>query len=226
MGQHPLASNCMPFTPERVTNSHNFVQGAKLLRSTRWAADPQTPKVCRRGIPFILNSGHFSGSILCTWRCDSYQWFATTLSLLIRKLRQRRAVSRYTRYKSWSQVTKIAILYILTSDDRMLERLLNCQKKGFVRTFCYYLNTLDDKNRFLYDQALSGASWFELRGNPRVQSSKKTVVDSYRNFSVKSFDSNRLRRERANEISDPWIIGLNGCFKYGGFPCALHERIP
>jgi predicted transcriptional regulator len=178
-----------------------------MMRSERWTGDPDTSKRRIRGQPYILPSGHISGSVYLKWRCTAHQWFATTVRSVIEKLRKRGAVKQRCSRKNRHQITMMAILYVCTNDARMLERLLNCKAKGFTRVFWHYLHHVDDKKlRFLYDQAVNAALWFELRGNPRVQSTKKTILPEYRRFGIRSYDSRRERREAVQSLSDPWIV--------------------
>lgn len=187
--------------------------GVKLMRSQVWTADTERSKVAWRAQPYVLKSGHIGGSAVLKWKCSSYQWFATTVRSVIERLRKRKVVSRRCKYKKWRHITMIAIIYVLTNNDSMLERLLHCRGVDFTRVFFHYINTVDDKIRFLYDQASKSALWFELRGNPRVQSTKKTIVEHYRNFSVKNFDTRRQRRELVDCLSDPWVVGTRGYCK-------------
>lgn len=204
------------FTPPRVwTTNVSRANGMKLIRGEKWAADPSPHKISYkvRGQPFIMKSGHTSGSVYFTWRCTPYQWLATKIRAVIERIRARDVVWRRSRRKNRHHCTMIAILYSLTDDDYMLERLLNCQAKGFTRTFYHYLHSVDIKTRFLYDQALNGALWFELRGRPRVQSTKLTLVEQYRNFGTRNYDSVRLRREEASAISNQWLVNRQGFTK-------------
>lgn len=220
-GRSAARSNCTSYVAPRVraTESRSYL-GVRLLRSERWAADPQKSKISVRAQPFILKSGHISGSATLTWRCSAYQWFATLVRSIIERIMDRTAVSRRSRYKTWRQLTAVAIFYAITNDDRAFERLLNCQRRGFTGLLHHYKLRMDAKNRFLYDQALSGALWFELRGNPRVQSIKRTILEQYRSFEYRSYDSARERRERVNELSDPWIVKFNHLLKASGLPCS------
>lgn len=198
----------------------NWAHGTRLMRSERWAADRSNSRVAVRGIPFILDTGHISGMITSYWRCSSYQWFATTVRSVIDRLEERSVVHKRSRYKTWRHLTMTAVLYVITQDDGVLERLLHCKREAFVRLHRYYLERVGEQNRFLYDQALSGALWFELRGNPRVQPTKKTILAKYRNLSVRSFDASRDKRLAADQIADPWICNLNNRTLKCGFPYA------
>jgi len=177
------------------------------MRSERWTGDPDKSKTCLRGQPYILPSGHISGSVYLTWRCSAHQWFATTVRSVISHITKRDVVKKRCKRKKRNHLTMIAILYVCTNDDNLLERLLNCRAQDFVRVFCHYLNNVDENPRFLYDQAVSAASWFELRGgNPRVQSTKKTILAKYRMFGLKTYDTRRGRRDEVQALSDPWIV--------------------
>jgi len=182
------------------------INGMKLMRSQRWASDCGASKKRNRGLPYVMKSGHISGSCRATWVCSAYQWYATTVRSVIENISKRSIVKKKNRRKTRRHLTMIACLYVLTNDESMLERLLCCQRRGFQRTFYFFLSRVDDKTRFCYDQAARSANWFELRGNPRVQSTRKTILPQYRNFDQHSYSAAREIRERMNSICDPWIV--------------------
>jgi predicted transcriptional regulator len=209
-----LESKHERYSPLRVTTQSRAI-GTKLMRSEKWV-DQQRTKVRCRAIPYIMPSGHMSGSAKLTWVCSSAQWFATTVRAIIERLKRRSIVHRRARYKKWRNLTEIAVLYTLTMDDQMLERLLNSTKKGFRNLFYYHLNRVDAKTRFLYDQALQSALWLELRGKPRVQS-----TNDYRLVTI--YTPGECGPKRAiqtvlDSICDPWIVDgyhaqtRGGCF--------------
>lgn len=200
------------YTPPHVRSGvGSRVNDMKIMRGESWTADNGSKlSVRNRGQPYIMPSGHISGSVYFTWRCTAYQWFATTVRAVIERIRARNVVYKVRKRKTKRHLTMIALLYVATNDEVMLERLLNCNRSGFTRTFFYYLMRVDAKTRFLYDQALNGASWFELRGRPRVQSTKKTVLPQYRHFGVRNFDSVRDRREKACQLANQWLVNRNG----------------
>jgi len=180
--------------------------GTRLMRSERWAADGERSKIVRRGIPFVMKSGLISGSCTMNWRCSSYQWIATVIRLVLQRIKRLNVVSRRSRYKTWHQLTTVAAYYVVTNDEHGFQRLLHCKKEGFVGTMHYLKHRMDEQKRFLFDQTLQGVLWFQLRGNPRVKSIKKTIYEKYRNFSVRNFDTAHIRRLQANAICDPWIV--------------------
>jgi len=188
----------------------SWQSGMKLMRSERWAADNNKSKQAYRGQPFIGSDGHITGSVYFTWRCSAYQWFATLVRSVIRQISKRTILRKVKRRKTKRNLTEIAIIYCLTMNDSLLERLLCCQTRGFRKLLYRKINEMDDKTRFCYDQALSCAYWFELRGScgPRVQSIKRTILAKYRDFRG-NYDTCRERRELLNWLSDPWIVGAN-----------------
>jgi len=177
-----------------------------MMRSERWTAGLADTKVAVRGQPYILPSGHISGSALLTWRCTANQWFATTVRSVIQRISKRTVVTKRSKYKKKRDLTKIAILYVLTNNSNLLERLLNCHKSAFTRAITKEIMSVDAKTRFLYDQAVNAALWFELRGNPRVQSTKRTVREEYRIFGLKSYSTTSVRSMAVVELSVLWIV--------------------
>jgi hypothetical protein len=205
-------------SPPKVVNgkfSPANVMGVKLMKSCRWAADSHGSKIRNRAVPWIMPSGHISGSTLFTWRCSSYQWIATVVRSILQRIKKRAVVSRRSRYKTWHQLTLVAAFYTITNDVFAFERLLNCHRSVFTRLFFHQVQRVDESKRFLLDQTLKGVLWFQLRGNPRVKSTKKSILAKYRNFSVKNFDTAGIRRREADELCDPWIVENRG-FTRGG----------
>jgi len=204
------------FRALRVDNKDRRVvyHGVRLMRSERWSADAGGSRITPRGIPFIMKSGHIAGSCCMTWRCSSYQWIATVTRMVLNRIKHRTVVSRRSRYKTWNQLAQVAAFYVITNNERAFERLLQCKKEGFVGLLNYYIHRVDEQKRFLLDQTLKGVLWFQLRGNPRVKSTKKTIIEKYRNFSVKNFDTTHERRSAANVLCDPWIV-RNDCHTKG-----------
>jgi len=187
------------------------------MRSERWTAEVSNTRVAVRAQPWIDPGGHISGSALLTWRCSAYQWFATTVRSVIQRISKREVVQKRSKYKTSRQLTLIAILYASTNDDRMLERLLNCKAKGFSKLLYHYINSVGAKTRFLYDQAVKAALWFELRGNPRVQPTKTTVLPEYRKF-LRTYSTQRHKMDVVQALSDPWVIE---CKSYTRGMCML-----
>lgn len=191
------------YTPYRVTNQSRAI-GTKLMRSQAWAPKSNT-KVRLRGLPYILPSGHLSGSVLLTWKCTAYQWFATVVRKVIERISKRSIVKRRSRYKTQRHLTEIALYYVLTNDDSKLERLLCCRKEGFRALIYRLIQRLDEPTRFCFDQALQSALWFELRGYPRVQSNKQDyTVETVYEPGVHG--RSRQIQTRCNSLCDPWII--------------------
>lgn len=175
----------------------------KLMRSQIWAPKSNS-KVRLRGLPYILPSGHLSGSVLLTWKCSAFQWFSTVVRAVIEKIKARSIVNKRCRYKTYRQLTEVAIYYVLTNDEYSLERLLCCRRRGFRGLLYFLIKRLDEPMRFCFDQALSSALWFELRGNPRVQSNKQYVLETV--YTPGVCGRNRQITQCMNAISDPWII--------------------
>jgi len=175
----------------------------KLMRSQAWAPGLRS-KTKFRGLPYILPSGHISGSILLTWRCTALQWFSTVVRAVIEKIKARSIVNKRCKYKTYRQLTEIAIYYVLTNDEYHFERLLCCRRKGFRGLLYSLIKRLDEPMRFCFDQALSSALWFELRGQPRAQSRKQYVVETVYEPGVHG--RSRQMNTYMNALSDPWII--------------------
>lgn len=212
--QYPRKKTCVAEVPpyvdtdierhctKRVTTQSRAL-GTKLMRSERWCPGVDS-KNRLRVIPYIMKSGHISGSSLLTWKCTAAQWFATTVRAVIERIRHRNVVMKRSKYKKQRHLTEIALFYVLTNSDQLLERLLCCHRRGFRSLITYLKNTLDDKMRFCYDQALQDALWFELRGYPRAQSNIENGFVVVYEPMVHS--RQRQMRECLNTISDPWIV--------------------
>jgi len=175
----------------------------KLMRSQVWAPKVSS-KTKLRALPYIMPSGHLSGSALLTWKCTAFQWFSTVVRAVIEKIKARSIINKRSRYKTYRQLTEIAIYYVLTSNESALERLLCCRRRGFRGLLYFLIKRLDEPMRFCFDQALSSALWFELRGNPRVQSNKQYVLETV--YEPMVHGRSRQITMCMNAISDPWII--------------------
>jgi hypothetical protein len=190
------------YEPYRITNQSRAI-GTKVMRSERWAP-PSESKVRLRGLPYIMKSGKLSGSVKLTWKCSAYQWFATVVRSVIERLKKRTVVKRRAKYKTDRHLTEIAIYYVLTNDEHSLERLLHCHRRHFRGMFYSLLKRLDEPMRFCFDQALSSALWFELRGYPRAQSKNEYVVQTVYEPGVHG--RSRQILTYINSLCDPWIV--------------------
>lgn len=140
----------------------------------------------------------------------------TVVRSVIERLKRRTIIHKRKKYKTYRHLTEIAILYVLTQDDSLLERLLNSTKKGFRGLLYYHLNRVDAKTRFLYDQALSSALWLELRGKPRVQSTKEYMIEVV--YTPGVCGRTRSMKTELDALSDPWIVqGYHAQTKGGCF---------
>jgi len=178
--------------------------GLRLMRSERWLP-PVSTKVRNRGLPYILPSGHISGSTLATWKCSSAQWFATLCRSVWKVLSKRNFKKSKNRILSKDMVTRIAIYYSVSMNDGDLNRLWLCKAKDVRGLLHNKISKLDEPKRFLYDQMLHSISWLQSRGSPRAKSSctDNSVVEVH-------LDSGRRQRciiVYLNLLCDPWIVG-------------------
>jgi len=172
------------------------------MRSERWSVKGET-KVRLRGIPYIMPSGHLGGSVKLTWRCSANQWFATVVRAVMEKITKRTIVKTRSKYKTTRNLTEIAVYYVLTNDEYNLERLLCCRRKGF-RGLIHKLTHVDETLRFCFDQALSGASWFELRGKSPRTVHKQYIIETV--YTPGCHSQCRKFKTYINSLSDPWVV--------------------
>jgi hypothetical protein len=173
------------------------------MRSQKWAPDSSS-KTRMRGIPYVMPSGHLSGSVKLLWKCTANQWFATTVRAVIERIKARSVINKRCKYKTYRHLTEIAVYYVLTNDEYSLERLLCCRRRGFRGLLYYLLKRLDEPMRFCFDQALSSALWFELRGHPRAQSNNQYRVEVV--YEPMVHGRSRQISTCMNSLSDPWIV--------------------
>jgi len=188
-----------------VRSSLRHSNGMNLERKQNWKADPDNEfKTRYRGQPYVMKSGHLSGSVYCSWKCTPYQWLATTVREVYTNILSRNAVWKRSTRKKRSQVFEIAAYYAVTMNDSNMERLINCKKVGYTPLFCYLKNKVDKNSRFLLDQILNGISWSRLRdGEPsRVRSTKMKDVRGTLNLGSMIFECRRL----VARMTDDWII--------------------
>lgn len=134
-------------------------------------------------IPFIDHTGHIHALSLGTWRCSPPQLFATISSTVHKRLM---AVTRHQNKKKRCNLDwlfKISLVYTITNNDSFFRRCLSMLKSmdPNIRKFVYYhIKNLDANRRFLYDQALNCALWFQSRVRkcrPRVMSTRDIRQD-------------------------------------------------
>jgi len=195
-----------PYAPDKSSVISRDSLGVRLMRSERWF--PGTSKKAFRGIPYVDNAGHITGSVILNWRCSSAQWFSTVVRSVWKSLSKRNRNKSRKNKMSKDLLTRISIFYSISMDDSKLERLLHCDVGRARALLQFYTCNLDDQQRFLYGQmSLSGILWLQSRGKPRAQSIKKTYIPSYRNFGLRSYDTTRDVNAYLNWASDPWIVG-------------------
>jgi len=211
-----VQTNIERYEPKRVTLQSRAL-GTKLMRSERWAPEGDSKRRLR-GLPYIMPSGHLSGSVKLLWRCSANQWFATVVRSVIERITKRAIVKRRCKYKTQRNLTEIAVYYVLTNDEYNLERLLCCRRSGF-RGLIHKLTHVDDQMRFCFDQALNSALWLELRGlSPRTVH-KNYIVETV--YEPKVHSQSRQIRTYLNLLSDPWIVSKVG---YTNGMCFLSPR--
>lgn len=141
--------------------------------------------------------------------CSSATWFSTMVHSVYNSLVKRVHLRTYGRRK-WNSdlLVRIAIFYVITTDDYLLERILRTSgnpRKAVEK----YSHSMDDQKRFLYGQACLHASWLKSRGSkiPRVKSITKCFAKEYRNFGLRSYGVSKQITCYLDWLSDPWIVG-------------------
>lgn len=118
-------------------------------------------------IPYIDHVGQIHATSLARWRCTAPQLFATLTSTVFKRLWGRTRKGPYKYRPKADLLYKVAQFYVITNNDSFFRRSLVMLRKGLHRElgkFVYYMiKNLDANNRFLYDQALFGALWFQSR---------------------------------------------------------------
>lgn len=205
---HPPHSNTMKRVIEQpTTRESRYLTKTRLMRSERWFPDSRT-KVRERGIPFVDNGGHITGSCTMTWKCSSAQWYATCIRSVLHKLKKRMKPGnpKYGR-PSLDLVTRIAVFYVTTLDDAALERLVRCRTKYTRGLLYHYWTKVDAQQRFCYGQILQSISWLQSRGKPRAKSITKCYSPEYRRIGLRSYDARREIKTYLHWLSDHWIVG-------------------
>lgn len=190
-----------PLNPDRLQRRQ---LGVREMRSERWFPRSST-KVRTRGIPFISNSGHITGSTLYYWKCSSAQWFATLCRSVWKKLSRRNGKKSIKTKLSKDLIARIAVYYSIKQSEGDLERVLHCHAKRARGLLHHLVCNMDDPQRFLYGQMLQSISWLQSRGKPRAQSIEKFEIPDYRG--LWTFDTVRDISIHLNWASDPWIVG-------------------
>lgn len=140
--------------------------------STKWCDGSTAPQQWHH-IPYIDKFGQIHATSVARWRCSAPQLLATITSTVFKRLWGRTRRGPYKYRPNAQLLYQVAQYYAITNDDSFFRRFLAmlCRHRfKEIRKFVYYnLKHLDANNRFLYDQALHGALWFQsrLRRSPR-----------------------------------------------------------
>jgi len=138
----------------------------RFRNSTRWCDGSTAPQRWHH-IPYIDKFGQIHATSLGRWSCSAPQLLATITSTVFKRLWGR---TRYVRFKDRPNaglLYQVAQYYAITNDDSFFRRSLSMlvrRRREELGKFVYYkIKHLDANNRFLYDQALYGALWFQSR---------------------------------------------------------------
>jgi len=118
-------------------------------------------------IPYIDHVGQIHAVSVARWRCSAPQLFATITSTVFKRLWGRTRKGPIKDRVRAGLLYQVAQYYTITNDDSFLRRTLSMlvrRRHRELGRFVYYkIKHLDANNRFLYDQALYGALWFQSR---------------------------------------------------------------
>lgn len=146
------------------TPNHNGL--VRFRNSLRWCGGSSAGQRWHH-IPYIDHVGQIHATSVARWYCTAPQLLATITSTVHKRLwgRTRKGPIK-SRVKS-GLLYKIAQVYAITNDDSFFRRslcmLVRRRYKELGKFVYYKIKHLDANNRFLYDQVLYGALWFQSR---------------------------------------------------------------
>jgi len=157
--------------------------GMRFRTSLRWF-DTNHDQLMVRSVPFISKVGKLTVYTLYYWKCYQHQLFASLIATVYQRLQS----ILYKRYKGkgsryFKVALKVAIVYALTHDDRLIDRFLGASSNGRPVAAAQSLahigvSNLDGKQRFVYSQAYLQGTWLRyLALRPRDKSRKEDVTE-------------------------------------------------
>jgi hypothetical protein len=190
--------------------------------STRWCGG-STARQRWHHIPFIDRHGLIHATSVARWHCSAPQLLATITSTVFKRLWGRTRHGPHKYRPSANLLYRVAQQYAITNDDSFYKRCLSMLLRGHrkqLSQFVYYkLKRLDANNRFLYDQALHGALWFQSRADRCPSRALSTIesdvlrdVGKPRGFSGSRCNFDRLVTAWARVYSGPSATPLNPTF--------------
>jgi hypothetical protein len=184
----------------------------KFHSSNKWVPSPRA-KTDVKKIPYIDRNGDMHAVSIAYWRCDAYQMFSSLSSTVYKRLignvRKRIPIKKRC---TPDLLLKISLMYTLDNNDSWFRRckgMLFSSKTKQLRDFVYYsYKHLDQTKRFLVDQAMNFALWFQFRQRiPRSRDRSKSCVandSTLTSFShVGSFERSQLSHS-LNDLMSRW----------------------
>jgi len=145
-------------------SAHNGL--VRFKKSLRWCGGSKAPQLWHH-IPFIDHRGHIHATSVGRWKCTAPQLLATITSTVFKRLWGRTRKGPIPNRVKSGLLYRIAQIYSITNDDSFFRRtlcMLSRRRDKELLKFVYYKEKhMDDNNRFLYDQASFGATWFQSR---------------------------------------------------------------
>jgi hypothetical protein len=178
--------------------------------SQRWCQGLNTV-VSVRAMPFVTREGYISSNAVYYWKCSATQWIASVSATVYQRLYdrwKRMRIDGDSIVPNRDLLLRVAVLYTLTLDDRLLVRTIECAKRneGAARKLLYYRSReVDAITRFWYGQLTSVTSWLQLRSQrPRAKSTN--LLSDYRIIEVNLDNSiNRKAQVWLSQYTDFWV---------------------
>jgi len=148
-----------------------LVPGMEFRSSVSWF-DTSSSQRAYRATPFVSKSGKFSLNTLCIWKCYPQQQIFSLVSTVYSRLRAI-LIKRFKKElgkRLLNCAFKIAIVYVLTRDNRAIDRFLGMTRRKArtpikvveaLCTSCVY--ALSENKRFVYSQAYFQANWLKFQ---------------------------------------------------------------
>jgi len=131
-------------------------------------------------------------------------------------------------------VTKIAIVYILTKDDWIIDRFLGMARKGTPKKVAYNfahfcVSGLGENKRFVYSQVYQQTNWLQFQGSrPSVKSREKEGCHLRNLYGFEDGFRGKFAEFTYHESCDSWYVDsilVSRFHDCAGYPAQTEDEI-
>jgi hypothetical protein len=150
-----------------VSNKSNRPDSlVRFKESEKWFFDGNAAKRFRK-VPYIDRNGLIHASVICSWKCSSYQLYMTIAATVYKRLKNLLYKVRHKYRPKPNLLARIAMVYALENNDSWYKRCISMlfakRRDALYAHVYYYLKHVDANKRFLFDQVLQNTLWLQSR---------------------------------------------------------------